>query len=131
MPDTVTTAVVVNDARNIVIKWTNLSDATGEVAVKKFDTTNPIFAPSPGTHLKIWSIAYDVKNGNLRVLWEATANQDCFVLGGFANVVDYGHFGGIIVPPGLAGATGSILFTTVGFALNSSYTVTIHFKKGV
>lgn len=136
MVDAVTSQLVFNGRRHLVYKFTNESDGTGEAAVKKVDAasaTNGIFLQGntilPGVHLKITRIRYDIRNMGLRLLWEATANTDILVLGGFGNF-DFRDTGGL-QNPAAAGATGSILFTTVGAAAASGYFVELVMTKGI
>lgn len=133
MADTVTTQILVNNARNLVIKFTNESDGTGESGVTKVDATSLTFAnmgQAPGIHLKVMRVQYDVNNGALRMLWTATADQDMLILGQGVGNHDYTFEGGLTVPV-ITGATGSIKFTTVGFASGSSYSITMEMVKGV
>jgi len=138
LADVVTTQILENGARNLVLLFTNLSDGTGETAVKKVDaqsTTYAGIAPGggagsvPGTHLSVWEILYDVKNMGLSMLWDATSPQQFAYFGGFEDG-RYWKAGGITVPS-ITGATGSILFTTKGAVANSGYTVTMFLKKNV
>jgi hypothetical protein len=51
----------------------------------------------------------------------------------FANLegydhLDYNRFGGLLNAGGPS-ATGNIMYSTIGFELNSSFTLTIHLKK--
>lgn len=138
MADTVSTQIIQNGARNIVVKFTNLSDGTGESAVTKVNATSSgPYGVSvkgqtfyPGIHLTVWKIEYDVKAMGLRIQWDATSAQDMVNLGPENGRMDYGFAGGLTVPV-ITGATGSILFTTTGAMANSSYTVVLHLKKNV
>jgi len=133
MADTVTSQVIVNGNRNLVMKFTNLSDGTGESAVKKVDAQSATFATTsgnvPGTHLTINKVYYDLKTMSLRILWDNTIDTDALILGGFGTF-DFNSFKGLTNPLN-AGATGSILFTTVGAAANASYTVVLEMIKNV
>ena len=140
MADTVTSRTIFNGPRHLVMSFTNFSDGTGETAVKKVDATlaaNGIFYQGqtivPGVHLKITRIEYDVQALSVRLQWEATANQDAVMLSGFGDFFDYTSIGGLANPgtTALPGSTGSILFTTVGQAAGSSYTVTLYMSKGI
>lgn len=140
MADTVTTTVLENGARRLVMSFTNVSDGTGENGVKKVDAASASFAVNvggvlytPGTHLKVVDVIYDIGAMKLRLLWEANANTDFLVLAGFGQrrLLDgRGGFQGFINPKA-AGATGSILFTTVGAVANSTYSVILEMIKGV
>lgn len=132
MADVVTSQTIINGPRNLVMKFTNESDGTGESAVTKVDATSSTFAVNgtvPGVHLKVTRIHYDVKGGAVRLLWDATTDTDMEILGGYGEF-NYKRFAGL-TNPNAAGATGSILFTTVGFVSGSSYAITLEMTKGV
>lgn len=134
MADVVTSQTIINGNRNLVMKFTNESDGTGETGVKKVDAASTTFATVPqgnvpGVHLKIARITFVVSGGELRLQWDASSATDIDILA-YTGVQDYTFFGGLTNPKA-TGATGSILFTTVGFAAGSSYTVTIEMLKCV
>lgn len=132
MADTVSSQTIANGPRNLIMKFTNESDGTGESAVKKVDAQSATFANQgivPGIHLKVARIIYNVQGGSLRVLWDASVDTDMAILS-YAGTMDYSYFGGL-PNPNNSGATGNILFTTVGFASGSSYTVTLEMLKCV
>lgn len=132
MADTVTSQTIINGSRNLIMKFTNESDGTGESAIKKVDAQSATFASNgvvPGVHLKIARITYNVFDGSLRMQWDASSATDIDILS-YAGVQDYTFFGGL-TNPNATGATGSILFTTVGFVSGSSYTVTLEMLKCV
>lgn len=139
MADTVTTNIQQNGFRNAVTVFTNLSDGTGEAGVLKVDATStgPYGVSKmgqtfyPGIHLKIWKINYSIKDMGVRLLWDATADEDAVILAAGTDELDFSSIGGLIVPPALAGATGSIRFTTIGAMANASYTVALFMKKNV
>lgn len=127
MADATTSQVILNGPQNIVIKWTNVSDGTGETLVKKFDTT--AFSPSPGVHLTIRRIDFVVKDMGVILYWEATPNMQILPLAGYESL-DYRRIGGLTVP-NITGATGSILLSTSGAMPNSSYDITVHLRRNV
>lgn len=132
MADTVTSQTIANGPRNLIMKFTNESDGTGESGVTKVDATSSTFAVNgtvPGIHLKVARIIYAVNNGAVRLLWDATTDTDMVILSGFGTM-DYTFEGGL-PNPNNTGATGSILFTTVGFVSGSSYTITLEMTKNV
>jgi hypothetical protein len=133
MVDTVSSQTINNGPRNLIMKFTNESDATGEAAVVKVDGTSATFANRgvvPGIHLKVARISFAISSGGaVRILWNATTPTDMAILSG-TGTFDYSYFGGL-PNPNNAGADGKILFTTVGFAAASSYVVTLEMIKGV
>jgi hypothetical protein len=127
MADAVHVQTVFDGARNTVIKCTNLSDGTGEAAVLK---VNPaLLTPNPGTTLKLRRILYDVKGGAVRIQWVATTAIDILICSDWGDW-DFRPESALPDDAGV-GATGGIQFTTVGFALNSAYTITLELRKGV
>lgn len=125
MADAVTSQTLVDGDRNVVMKFTNISDATGEAAVLKVDVSALNGAP---TSVKITKIEYDIQGMSVNVLWDATADVTAIVLGTGQGCFDFSEFGGLINNAG-AGVTGDILFTTIGAALNESYSIVLHMKK--
>ena len=131
MADEVKLQTLENGPKNLIIRATSLSDGTGETAVTKLDATSATFANkgvAPGIYIKLRRIQYDIRNGGLRIQWDATTDEDLLVLDENGDLKFDPPMG---VPSGLAGATGSINFTTVGFMLNSGYSVVMAFTKGV
>lgn len=132
MADTVTSQTIINGSRNLIMKFTNESDGTGESAVKKVDAQSAGFAVNgvvPGIHLTIRRIIFVIQGGSLRLLWDATTATDIDILA-FTGTQDYTPLSGL-TNPNNTGATGSILFTTVGFSAGSSYTVELEMLKNV
>lgn len=123
MADTVTTQTILNGPRHLIMKFTNFSDATGESGVTKVSTAVSTI------HMKIARIEFAITNGSVRVQWNATSSTDAVILNGFGTL-DYSYFGGL-PNPNNAGADGALKFTTVGFAANSSYDITLEMIKAV
>lgn len=138
MADTVTSQTLLNGRRHLVMKFTNESDGTGETNVTKVDATsasNGVVLQgntiTPGTHLKVTEVQYDVKGMSLRMRWRAPIDQansvDMLVLSGFGTL-DFRSIGGLVAA---ANTNGSIDFTTVGAASGSSYSVVLTMTKGI
>lgn len=132
MVDTVSTQLIINGYRNLVLKFTDESDGTGESAITKVDATSATYAVNgvtPGIHLKIARVLFSINSGAVRLKWVASSATDALILTGFGTL-DYSYFGGI-PNPNNSGATGSIAFTTVGFVAGSSYDITLEMIKGI
>lgn len=130
--DTVTTQIQNNGPRNLVILFTDESGGDGETGVKKVDATDVAFANRgivPGIHLTINRIQYDIKGGAVRIQWDSTSSTDAIILSGYDDL-DFSESSGL-VNPNNTGATGSILFTTVGFISGSSYSILLWMRKNV
>lgn len=131
MADAVTTRILANGPRNLVMRFTNFSDGTGESAVTKVDGTSTAIGyngAANGIYLRVKAIKWVVRNGGLRILWDATTDEDAFVLN---DAEGHERFPVSVPVPAIAGVTGSLLFTTLGFMINSGYDVTLHMIKGI
>jgi hypothetical protein len=125
MADAVTSQILVDGERNVVMKFTNVSDGTGEAAVLKVDVSALSGAP---TSVKITGIDYDVSGMGVNILWDATTDVPAFVLGQGQAKLDFSKFGGLINNAG-AGVTGDILFSTIGHTASDTYSIVLHMKK--
>lgn len=141
MADAVTVQLLENGPRVWAYSFTNLSDGTGESGVVKVDgsATGPLGVNVGGQtffplqHIKIREIRYDVKGMALEIMWGATTPQNALSLGGFGRI-SFDNVGGLAAFSGgvmIPGATGQILFTTLGAMQNSGYTVYMRGTKGI
>jgi hypothetical protein len=142
LADAVATQILENGSQWFVAKFTSLSDGTGESAVTKLDPTsggpmgviiqgNTLY---PGTHLKIMEMKYNVTGMTLQIDWDASTDVNAWFLQGYGRH-NFRQQGGLFVPQSagapVAGATGKVLFTTLGAGGGSSYTVDIWCKKDI
>ena len=131
MADTVTSQTIQDSERKAVLKFTNVSDGTGESAVVKVDVS-ALAANSAGTACtsvtvsKIW---WQCVGMGVELLFDATT--DVLIIGlspdsnGFH---DYSPFTGIPNNAG-SGKTGDISFTTIGASNTDTYTVILELIK--
>ena len=124
MADAVSTQTIIDGERNVVQKFTNLSDGTGEAAVLKVDVSALNGAPS---RVKINKIHYSVAGMVATLLWDATTDVRIVDLQG-DGCLDATGYGGLINNAG-TGITGDILLTTSGHSLNDSYTIILEMAK--
>ena len=131
MADTVTSQTIQDSERKAVLKFTNISDGTGESAVIKVDvsalaTNSAGQACTSVTVAKIW---WQCVGMGVELLFDATANVLVIGLSPDSNGYhDYTPFTGIPNNAG-AGVTGDILFTTIGASANDTYTVILELIK--
>lgn len=125
MADAVTSQTLVDGERNVVMKFTNVSDGTGESAVLKVDVSTLSGAP---TSVKITKVQYDIQGMSVTLLWDATTDVTAVVLGTGQATLDFTKAGGLINNAGV-GVTGDILLTTVGHTLGDTYSIVLHMKK--
>lgn len=137
MADAVTSQIY-DGARNVVAKFTNISDGTGESNVVKIDAST--LNPDPGTSLRITRIIFDVNQGTndsggtpvpdatVELKWVANTPVTIAVLSGYGDTIELEQGPGITNNAG-AGANGDISFTTHNFTTGCSYTVILYMKK--
>ena len=136
MADAVTSQTLADGDRIAVMKFTNLSDGTGESSVKKVDISTLAAnsageTPARATIEQIW---YDIGGMRVALEWNATTNVVAAVLGGSAaagNVsghMDFRSFGGIKNTEA-SGVDGNIDLTTSGHTNLDHYTVVLQLRK--
>jgi len=136
MADAVTSQTLSDGDRIAVMKFTNLSDGSGESSVKKVDVS-ALANNSAGAacaHATINQIWYDIGGMRVSLEWNATTNVVAAVLGGSAAAgpgsghMDFRSFGG--VKNTLAsGYDGDIDLTTSGHTNLDHYTIVLELSK--
>jgi hypothetical protein len=131
MADAVTSQTLADGPKYAVLKFTNISDGTGESAVTKVDVS-ALASSADGDACsgvvieRIWWQCIGMK---VQILWDATSDQFCIELGeNQSGNHDYTIFGGLTNNAG-AGKNGDIKFTTVGAAVADTYTVILYLRK--
>lgn len=126
MADAVTSQTLLDGPRNVVMKFTNLSDGTGESAVTKVDVS--ALGGSPG-EVKINRVKFTTQGMAVRMLWDATTDELIMDLpADRSGMLDFTNTGGLINNAG-AGVTGDIRFTTIGHTAGDSYMVELEMVK--
>lgn len=131
MADAVTTQVLFDGERKVIMKFTNISDATGEAGVVKVDVS--ALAPNSlgqacdkVTITKIHALTHGLE---VDLLWDATA--DALILTVPSNTMysmNFEEFGGLWNNAG-AGITGDVLFTTRDAAAGDTYSIILEMVK--
>lgn len=131
MVDAVTSQTILDGDRLAILKFTNISDGTGETAVVKINVAN--LAPNQfglacnGCIInRVWASTQGMA---VNILWEATANVLAYTIptDTFYDM-PFDSFGGIKNNSG-AGSTGNIAFTTIGAGANDSYSIILEVIK--
>ena len=125
MADTVDTKVISATGRKYTVRLTNVSDGTGESAVKKVDVST-LTGPTgrAGLYLVLEEIKWDVQGfTSVRLLWDATTDDEIAVLSG-RGLVSYRDVGGMVDPKS-TGYVGDILLTTAGTTSGNTYDITM------
>lgn len=130
MADAVATQILFQGDKQVIMKFTNNSDGTGETAVKKVDVTT--LTPYQGQSCVAVQIdrIYGLTHGmEVRLLWEASTNVTILTYPqNSAQTLDFNDFGGLDNNAG-AGKTGNILFTTLDASAGDAYTIILVMRK--
>ena len=131
MADAVTSQTIQDGERKAVLKFTNISDGSGEAAVKKIDVS-ALSANSAGaacTEVAVAKIWWQCVGMGVELLNDATANTLIIGLSPDSNGYhDYTDFSGIPNNAG-DGKTGDVMFTTIGASNTDTYTVIVEVLK--
>ena len=131
MADAVTSQTFIDGPKHAVIKFTNVSDGSGESAVTKVDVS-ALATSADGdacTSVVIERIWWQCIGMKVQILWDADTDAFCIELGeNQSGYHDYSDFGGLPNNAG-GGKTGDIVFTTVGHSPGDTYTVTLQMRK--
>jgi hypothetical protein len=131
MADAVATQILFDGERMAIMKFTNISDGTGETKVTKVDVSalNPSSfnkACDGVTIVKVHAMTYGLE---VSMYWDATA--DVFILAAPQNTMysmDFTQFGGLWNDAG-AGKNGDIQFSTRDAGAGDNYTVILEMVK--
>lgn len=131
MADAVTSQTLIDGERLAIMKFTNISDGTGESAVTKVNVANLArsasgLACTAVSVLKIHSVCHGME---VRMYWDATTDVPFFLSTINTNYCnDFSSFGGITNNAG-AGVTGNIVFSTSDQTAGDTYTVILEMQK--
>ena len=131
MADAVTSQTLIDGPQTAVMKFTNVSDGSGEDAVKKVDVS--ALSNSAGglacTGVVIEKMWWQCIGMKVKVLFDADTDAFCIELGeNQSGHHDYTSFGGLTHNAG-TGVTGDVLFTTVGHTSADTYTIILYMRK--
>jgi hypothetical protein len=131
MADAVTSQTLLDGERLAIMKFTNISDGTGESAVTKVNVANLAKSNSGRactgvTVTKITSVCHGME---VRMYWDATTDVPFFLSTINTNYEnDFSKMGGITNNAG-AGKNGNILFSTTDQSNGDTYTVVLEMVK--
>ena len=131
MADAVTTQTRIDGERNCVMKFTNVSDGSGESAVAKVDVS-ALQANTAGTscsEVRLMRVSHAIVGMSVQMFLDATDNVLLAELAESSNGhMDFKDFGGLPNNAG-SGKTGDILFTTKGHSSGDTYSITLEMVK--
>jgi hypothetical protein len=129
MADAVTSQTIQDGDRIAVLKFTNISDGTGEAAVKKIDVS--ALSAESGTGKACAKVAieqmwYDCSGMTVDILWDASTDVICWTLSGYG-FYDWRQAGPLV--NNASSPTGDVMFTTTGHTAGDRYTVMVAVRK--
>ena len=131
MADAVTSQTIIDGSRNCVMKFTNVSDGSGESAVVKVDVSalSPNAAGTSCSEVRVMRITHAIVGMSVKMLLDATSNVLLCDLAESSNGhLNFENFGGIPNNAG-SGKTGDILFTTLGHSSGDTYSIILEMVK--
>ena len=131
MADAVTSQTIIDGERNCVMKFTNVSDGTGESAVAKVDVS-ALASNSDGkscSEVRVMRISHAIVGMSVQLFLDATSNVLLMELAESSNGhMDFKDFGGLPNNAG-SGKTGDILLTTKGHSSGDTYSIVLEMIK--
>jgi len=131
MADAVTSQTIIDGERNCVMKFTNVSDGTGESAVAKVDVS-ALASNSAGvacSEVRVMRVSHAIVGMSVQLFLNASSNVLLVELAESSNGhMDFKDFGGLPNNAG-SGKNGDILFTTKGHSSGDTYSITLEMVK--
>ena len=131
MADAVTSQTIQDGERYCILKFTNVSDGTGESAVAKVDVS-ALASNSEGkscSEVKVMRVSHAIVGMSVQLFLDATSNVLLMELAESSNGhMDFKDFSGIPNNAG-SGKTGDILFTTKGHSSGDTYSIVLEMHK--
>lgn len=130
MADAVTSQTIFQGDKQVIMKFTNISDGTGESGVVKVNVANLAkYQGQSCVAVQIDRIYAATSGMDVRMYWEASSPALIAAIPqNVMNTYDFDLFGGIDNNAG-AGKTGNITFSTAGQTAGDSYTIILVMRK--
>jgi hypothetical protein len=131
MADAVASQTLVDNERVAIMKFTNISDGTGETKVLKVDVSALTSAANGGAcnAVTITKIHASTHGLEVQIFWDATTDVFCWAAPQNSQyTIDFSQFGGLTNNAG-AGKTGDVLFSTADASAGDFYTIVLEMVK--
>ena len=131
MADAVASQTLLDGERMAIMKFTNLSDGTGESKVLKVDVS-ALTASASGKAcdgVTITKIHASTHGLEVQIYWDATTDVFCWCVPQNSTYsMDFEKFGGLTNNAG-TGVTGDVLFSTADASAGDFYTIVLEMVK--
>lgn len=130
MADAVTSQILFDGAKTAVIKFTNVSDGTGENNVVKVDVSAlSTYQGQTCRQADIEKMYIATHGMGVDIKWDATTKVLAFTVPyNGMQTYDFTTFGGLVNNAG-TGKTGDILFSTFDASSGDRYTIILYLRK--
>jgi len=131
MADAVASQTILDGERVAIMKFTNISDGTGENKVVKVDVSTLAPSASGGAcdAVTITKIHASTHGLEVQIYWDATTDVFCWGMPQNSQYTwDFSQFGGLINNAG-AGKNGNVLFSTADASSGDFYTIVLEMTK--
>ena len=131
MADAVATQTLLDGERMAIMKFTNLSDGTGESKVLKVDVSTLTSSASGKAcdGVTITKIHASTHGLEVQIYWDATTDVFCWcVPQNSTYTMDFEKFGGLTNNAG-TGVNGDVLFSTADASNGDFYTIVLEMVK--
>lgn len=131
MADAVASQTLFDNERVAIMKFTNISDGTGESKVVKVNPAALSPAANGGacTSVTINKIHASTHGMEVEIFWDATTDVFCWGVPQNSQYTwDWSQFGGLTNNAG-AGKTGDVLFSTLDASAGDFYTIVLEMTK--
>lgn len=131
MADAVASQTLVDNERVAIMKFTDISDGTGENKVLKVDVSslNPNASGGVCNGVTITKIHASTHGMEVQIWWDATTDVLCWQVPQNSQYTwDWSQFGGLVNNSG-SGKTGDVLFSTVDASSGDMYSIVLEMVK--
>lgn len=131
MADAVASQTLIDGERMAIMKFTDISDGTGESKVLKVDVSalTPSASGLACTGVTITKIHASTHGMEVQIFWDATTDVLCWGVPQNSQYTwDFEKFGGLTNNAG-TGVTGNVLFSTVDASSGDFYTIVLEMVK--
>ena len=129
MADAVTSQTLQDGDKSVAMKFTNISDGSGEAAVKKVDVSALQTQSGSGaacTEVAIQCVWYECNGMSVDLMWDASTDVIAWSLSGYG-FFDFRSAGQLI--NNASSPTGDIMFTTTGADSGDRYAIMMKMSK--
>ena len=129
MADAVTSQTLQDGDKVAVMKFTNISDGSGEAAVKKVDVSALQTQSGSGascTGVTIDCVWYECNGLSVDLMWDASTDVIAWTLSGYG-YFDFRSAGPLV--NNASSPTGDIMFTTTGAGSGDRYAIMLKMTK--